>query len=55
MDDDDEARNVFMKSIVWRSTDFFRHVVGETEEKRAITFSYVCEQWKLFPMEFFGG
>ena len=30
-----------------------RHVVGETEGRGAITFSYVCENYKLFPVEDF--
>ena len=29
--DDDEARNVVMKSIMLRSEDFFRHAVSGTE------------------------
>ena len=42
---DDDTRNVFM----WKSTDFLRHVVGEVEERGAITITYDCEhckQWK---------
>ena len=31
--EDHEASNDFMKSIMWRSTDFLRHVVGEVEER----------------------
>ena len=42
------ARNVFLKSITWRSTDFLRHVVGETEGRGAIAFMYV-----LLPIERF--
>ena len=37
--------------IIWRSTDFFRHVVGEKEGRRAITFAFVCERCNLFPVE----
>ena len=31
------------------STGFLRHVVGETEGRAAITFTYVREHGKLFP------
>ena len=48
-----EARNVFTTNIMWKSTGFLRHVVGETEQRGAITFTYVCEHWKLFPVEDF--
>ena len=51
--EDVEARNVFIKSIMWRSTDFLRHVMGETEGRGAITFIYVCEHCKMFPVEDF--
>ena len=43
---DREARNYFMKSIMWRSTDVLRHVVGEVEEGGAITFTHACEHCK---------
>ena len=48
-----EARNFFIKNIMWRSTDIHGHVVGETEEVGAITLTCVCEQCKLFPVEDF--
>ena len=38
----------FVKSIMWRSADLLRHVVGETEDSGAITFTHVCEHCKLF-------
>ena len=44
--EDHEAWNDCMKSIILRSTDFLRHVVGEVEERGTITFSYVCERCK---------
>ena len=50
---DVEARNVHTTNIRWLSTKFLRHVIGETEERGAITLSYVCEHCKLFPMEDF--
>ena len=37
--EDHEARNDFMKSIMWMSTDFLKHVVGKVEERRTITFT----------------
>ena len=46
-----EARFDVMKSIMWRSTDFLRHVAGEIEEIGAVTFTYVCEHCNRFPME----
>ena len=36
--EDVEARNVFIRSIMWRSTDILRHV-GETGGRGAITFT----------------
>ena len=39
--EDVEARTVYTKRIVWKSTDFLRHVLGETEGRGAITFAYV--------------
>ena len=41
--EDVEANNAFTKGIMWRSTDFLRHVVSEKEGRGAITFTYVCE------------
>ena len=32
-----------MTSIMWKSTDFLRHVVVEVEEQGTITFTYACE------------
>ena len=29
--DDEEERNVYIKSVMWRITVFLRHLVGETE------------------------
>ena len=34
-------------------TSLLRCVVGEVEEKGAITFTYVCEHFKMFPVEDF--
>ena len=51
--EDVEARNVYPANIMWKSTDFLRHVTGETEERGAITFTHVCEHCKLFPEEDF--
>ena len=44
--EDHEARNDFTQSIMWRSTDFLRHVVGDVEESGDINFTYVCEPRK---------
>ena len=49
--EDHEARNDIMKRIMWKRTDFLRHVVGEVEEKGAINFTYVCEHCKMFVVE----
>ena len=43
--------NAFTKSIMWRSTDFLRHVVSEKGGREAITFTYVCEHCKLYLLE----
>ena len=48
--DDVEARNAFTKSMMWRSTDFLRKVVGEKEGRGAITPTCVCEHCNLFPV-----
>ena len=40
--EDVEARNVIIKNIMWKSTDFLRH-----------TFTFVCELGKLFLVEDF--
>ena len=50
--EDAEARHVVIESIMW-SRDFFRHEVGETEGRGAITFTSVGKHFKLFPMEDF--
>ena len=50
---DGEARNVFIKSIIWRRTDFQGRVVGEKEERGARTFTHIREHFKLFPAEEF--
>ena len=49
--EDVEARHVFTKNIMWRTTDFLRHVAGETEGRGTITFTYVCEHRKVIPVE----
>ena len=41
-----EARNDFVKRILWGSTDFLRLVVGEVQEKGTITFTFVCAHCK---------
>ena len=46
-----EARSIFRKGTIWRSTDFLIHAVGETEGRGSITFTCVCEHCKLFPVE----
>ena len=38
--EDVAARNVYTKYIMWNSTDFLRHVVGETEGRGATMFTY---------------
>ena len=48
-----EARNVFTTNIMWKSAGFLSHVVGQTEQRGTITFTHVCEHWKLFPVEDF--
>ena len=48
-----EARSVFIKSIMWRSTDFLRHVVEAMEGRGAVTFTFVCEHCNLIPAEDF--
>ena len=50
---DVEASNALTKSIVWRSSDFLRHVVREKEGRGAIIFTYVCEYCKLSFVEYF--
>ena len=49
--EDLEARTVFSTKIMWKSTDFLRHVKGETEGRGVIAFIYVCQHWKVFPVE----
>ena len=48
--EDVEARSDFIDSM-WRNTDFFSHVVGETEASGVITFTHVCaassSQWEV--------
>ena len=39
--EDDSARNCFVESITWRSTDFLGHLVGDTEGRGSITFTCV--------------
>ena len=51
--EDVEARLIFIKSIMWRSTESLGLVVAETEERGVITFTYVCEHCTLFPVEGF--
>ena len=36
--EDDEARHDFMKSIMWKSTDILRPVIGETERSSHVHF-----------------
>ena len=50
--EDAKARHVVIESIMW-SRDFFRHEVGETEGRGAITFTEVRKHNKLFPVEDF--
>ena len=38
---------------MWKSTDFLRHAVGETEERGAVTLTLVCEHCELFPVDDF--
>ena len=46
---DHEARDGCMRSIMLKSTDFFKHVVGEAEGKGTIISTEVCERCKFFP------
>ena len=41
-----------IESFMW-SRDFFRHEVGDTEGRGAITFTFVCKHFKLFQVEDF--
>ena len=36
-----------MNSTMWKSTESWKHVVGEVKEKGTITFTYVCEQQEV--------
>ena len=38
-------------NIMWRSTDFLRHVLSEKRGRGAVTSTYVCQHCKLFPVE----
>ena len=51
--EDVEAINACTKSILWRSTDFLRHVVSEKGGRGAMTFTYACEHCDLFLVEDF--
>ena len=51
--EDVEANNAYTKIIIWRCTNFLRHVVSEKEGRGAITFTCVCERCKLLPVEVF--
>ena len=44
--EDDEARTVLIKSIMWTSTTFRKHVVGETEGSGAIPVVGVHSSWR---------
>ena len=50
-EEDHEARNDFMKSIMWKSTDFLRLVVGEVESMGTTTSTCVSEYCHMFPVE----
>ena len=50
--EDVEANSANTKSIMWKNTDFLRHVVSENEEER-LRFTHVSEHCKLFPVEDF--
>ena len=39
--EDVEVRNVFTQNIMWKSLDFFVHVVGETERRGAMALQVV--------------
>ena len=48
--EDHGGPNDLIKSIMWSSTDYLRHVVRKVEERSAVTFTYVCERCKMFPV-----
>ena len=50
--EDVEATNANTKSIMWKNTDFLRHVVNEKEEER-LRFTHVSEHCKPPPVEDF--
>ena len=50
--EDVEACNVFTKKIMWKGTDFLRHVVEE-RQKEPSPAEFVCEHCKLFLVEDF--
>ena len=48
--EDVEERSILTQNIMRKSTDFQWHVGAERKGRVAITFTYVCEYCKLFPV-----